>query len=452
MTVITRCLAILLICLMACGLALAEDQAAPSAADITVVVEGLAACPKGTPQASCRHAALADALRRAVEKAVGVMVQSGTRTKNFMLTEDTIRTTSEGYVRDYHIMNEGMDADNTYRIKIEAHVAPGKPEQTVARICRQLKEELNPSFRIAIEGPAGKILASELAAYGLKVSTKKADITISGRVAVTPEGEKYGDYVMYASGAYTQLSVTEAKSSLVIPSVDVELSQPVGGDSGEQSDRKATYTICEMWVQRNIPIIAQALLEPGKPVDVKPALKSGISPAAIQLTPSANLIPSDGPRLPIKPDDLAALAGKLKQAVDTNPEFSTKPVEIAVARFKGIGISDAASVEDVLEDLSTALVKTGVFRLVERTQLDKVLLELKIENSGLVDSATARQLGKLAGVSAVLVGSISDRKDCVVINTRLINTETGLVSTAESIVIDKETEPQPVILRAGPGS
>ncbi len=147
---------------------------------------------------------------------------------------------------------------------------------------------------------------------------------------------------------------------------------------------------------------------------------------------------------------LSELAEKLRVAVVETSEFAARPIEVAVARFKPIGLRDASAVEDVVEDLSTALVKTGAFELVERSQLDKVLQELRIQHSGLIDSATAKKLGKLVGAKAVLVGSISDRSDRIVVNARLINTESGRVRIAESVVVDKGIKPEPVILRAGP--
>ncbi len=420
-------------------------------ADVAVVAEGFAACPNEAQKASCRQAALADALRRAVEKGVGVLVISDTRTKNYLLASDAVRTSSDGFVRDYRILDEGLDS-GAYRVKIEAQVAPGSPNQVLAAACLRLRDEKDPVFQVSIEGPAGRAMSNLLAAQGLKVGGKKPTISISGDVKMTPAGEKIGSFVTYASSAYTQLYVSQAKSGLVLASVDITLPQPVPGKNDEESAQSAVNKVCALWIERNIPIIVSALLDPGRPVDTKleePQVGIGETPSAAETTPS--LIPSDGPRLPIKPEDISALARKLQDAVNSKPEFASKPVGIAVSRFKGIGISDAASVEDLLEDLSTALVKTGVFQLVERTELDEVLRELKIQNSGLVDSATARKLGKLVGARAVLVGSISDRKDCIVINARLIDTETGLVSIAESIVIDKDIEPEPVILRAGPG-
>ncbi len=447
MTVATRALIICLIVL--CASAFAAEAVAPS--DVKVTAEGFAACPSGADKSSCRHAALADALRRAVENAVGVTVEGQTRIKNFMSAEDTVRMSSEGFVRDYAIVGEGL-ADGMYRVKIDAVVAPGKPADSLKRACTKLRDGPNPKFGVEIEGLAGTKISNELAALGLTVTTKKPSIIIKGSVSTSPAGERFGEMIFYAYGGSTEFSVVESKSGMVIPSVDVTLAQPIPGDSNDESKSGAVRAVCSQWIERNIPIIASALLDPGEPVDI-PA-DTHISSEAIEFTsdPSAsNLIPSVGERLILKAEDISALAAKLKTAVDASQEFGTKPVDIAVSRFKGIGISNPASVEDVLEDLGTALVKTGVFRLVERTQLDQVLRELKIQSSALVDSATAKKLGKLVGARAVLVGSISDRKDCVVINARLINTETGLVGIAESIVIDKETEPKPRILRAGPG-
>ena len=154
-------------------------------------------------------------------------------------------------------------------------------------------------------------------------------------------------------------------------------------------------------------------------------------------------------RLAIKPEALSQLAEKLKSSAVEKSEFASMPVDIAIAKFKVIDSEDQAAADDVLEDLSTALAKTGTFELVERSQLDKVLQELRIQNSGLIDSATAMKLGKLVGAKAVLIGSISDRGDCIVINARLINTESGRVLIAESVVMDKDVEREPTVLHAG---
>ena len=429
----------------------AADRA--PARDITVTAEGFAACPADASKSSCRQAALADALRRAVENAVGVFVEADTRTKNYRTAQDVVRTTAEGFVRDYRILDEGIE-DGAYRVKIEARVAPGPPEQSLKRICRRLREEVNPSFSISVDGAAGRAISNRLSALGLAVTTKKGTISVRGSVNAEPVGEVIPNTKVYSAGASADLSVIESRSGTVLPSVAVSIPQHIPAVTQEQSNRMAVEAACGLWVERNMPLIAAGLLEPGRPVETPSGAEIASSAPVVSEIMTASLpqvivIPSDNRRIIFEPDALAPLAKKLKDAVAAKPDFISTPAEVAIARFAGIGISDPAAVEDVLEDLSTALVKTGVFQLVERSRLDDVLRELRIQNSGLVDSSTAKKLGRLVGAKAVLVGSISDRKDCYVINARLINTETGIVGIAESIVIDKA--PEPVILRAGPG-
>jgi hypothetical protein len=381
--------------------AMGQEQASVGQ-DIVVTVDGMAACPAGQPSASARHAALADALRRAVEKAVGVRVEGDTRTKNYALTRDTIRTTSEGFVRDYSILEEGA-ANGMYRVKIQATVAPGKPEKSLQDLCKQLRSEINPAFVITVTNPAGRTLSNAVAALGLRVVTAKTSksIIISGKVMADPLGEAVSGSKIYSANAAANLSVKDAASGTIIPSVGVSLPQPVVGVSRSQANGKAADAACRLWIERNIPIIATSLLDPGKPVDLKAGSDSasygaaGSGSTAPSESSPVTVVPSRG-SLEIGPDAMNALASKLKTSVEKSV-FAPAPVSVAIAGFKGIGTSDKASVEAALEDLSTALVKTGVFQLVERSELDKVLRELRIQNSGLIDSSTARKLGKLVG-------------------------------------------------------
>jgi curli biogenesis system outer membrane secretion channel CsgG len=57
----------------------------------------------------------------------------------------------------------------------------------------------------------------------------------------------------------------------------------------------------------------------------------------------------------------------------------------------------------LVEELTTKLVTDGKVTVAERSQLDKVMRELKLQSSGAVSDASAKQLGQLLGVDAVLV-------------------------------------------------
>ncbi|MFH0948673.1 MAG: CsgG/HfaB family protein [Elusimicrobiota bacterium] len=57
--------------------------------------------------------------------------------------------------------------------------------------------------------------------------------------------------------------------------------------------------------------------------------------------------------------------------------------------------------------LLTELGKSDKFILVERAKLDKVMEEQKLQTTGMIDSNTVAQMGKILGLDAIVVGSIS---------------------------------------------
>lgn len=85
-----------------------------------VVVEGVGAIEKNN-YAKARDEALWDAQRKAVEKGIGVFLNSETIVKNSKLIQDNIYTQSNGFVSNYKILTEKKD-EFLYYIKIEAEV------------------------------------------------------------------------------------------------------------------------------------------------------------------------------------------------------------------------------------------------------------------------------------------------------------------------------------------
>lgn len=63
--------------------------------------------------------------------------------------------------------------------------------------------------------------------------------------------------------------------------------------------------------------------------------------------------------------------------------------------------------EAAADELTTQLVKTAGFRVIERQQLDAILAEQSDGMSGIIDPATAARVGKVAGVQLVVAGSIT---------------------------------------------
>lgn len=60
------------------------------------------------------------------------------------------------------------------------------------------------------------------------------------------------------------------------------------------------------------------------------------------------------------------------------------------------------------DSMTTALFKTGRFRMVERQHLDKVLAEQNLGESGRLDPTTAARIGKILGVQLMVIGTVTN--------------------------------------------
>jgi len=77
------------------------------------------------------------------------------------------------------------------------------------------------------------------------------------------------------------------------------------------------------------------------------------------------------------------------------------------------------------EMVMTALIQGGKFIVMERVQLEKVLKEHSLSQSGVIDTESAIEVGKLAGLEAVILGSVSQLKTSIEADARLIEVKTG---------------------------
>jgi len=80
-------------------------------------------------------------------------------------------------------------------------------------------------------------------------------------------------------------------------------------------------------------------------------------------------------------------------------EFS-KLKRVAVSRFEGAGGSAAA------DFLSHSLLGSGA-DVVERSRLEAVLDEQRLSSGGALDPSTARRVGRILGVDAIFIGSVT---------------------------------------------
>ncbi len=90
----------------------------------TVTAEGVAAIQGGARDIA-RDTALEDAQKRAVEQAIGILIDSQTQVENYQLISDKILSQTKGYIKRYNITSETADS-GLLRVRINAEVALGQ--------------------------------------------------------------------------------------------------------------------------------------------------------------------------------------------------------------------------------------------------------------------------------------------------------------------------------------
>lgn len=75
--------------------------------------------------------------------------------------------------------------------------------------------------------------------------------------------------------------------------------------------------------------------------------------------------------------------------------------------------------------LTTDLVGAGNAKIVERTQLQAVMDELKLGHSAVADKDTSSKLGKLLGAEYLVLGSYFSLAGTLRVDARLVRVETG---------------------------
>jgi len=103
---------------------------------------------------------------------------------------------------------------------------------------------------------------------------------------------------------------------------------------------------------------------------------------------------------------------------------------VAVLPFENKGASKDLG-EIILDKMITVLVNQERFKVMERAQLAKILEEQSLGSSGVIDAATAAQIGKGIGVDAIIIGSVAATvSGAIGIDTRVIDTESAAIIVA----------------------
>lgn len=118
--------------------------------------------------------------------------------------------------------------------------------------------------------------------------------------------------------------------------------------------------------------------------------------------------------------------------------------KVAVLPFPYHDGRDSQGSTIVSERLITKIVKRNKLEVIERSLIEKVLRELKLQATGAIDQDSAKELGKILGVEAIVSGTLIDLGEGQVeVNSRLIRTETGQIIVAASGELEKVWKDEP---------
>jgi len=114
-------------------------------------------------------------------------------------------------------------------------------------------------------------------------------------------------------------------------------------------------------------------------------------------------------------------------------EFKKTKVAIIDFQIQGNQYENSDMGAIVAEWLITALVKDGRFDVVERRLLKKVLGEQQLVMTGVVNEASASELGKLLGVKIIISGTVMSFQNVLEVNARIIDVTSASIITAENV-------------------
>jgi hypothetical protein len=89
----------------------------------------------------------------------------------------------------------------------------------------------------------------------------------------------------------------------------------------------------------------------------------------------------------------------------------------------------------VREIISSTLVNTGKYNIVERSMLDKIMKEQQFSNSDAVDDSQATELGRLTGASKVILSVVTLAGGRNMLSIKVIDVKTATVDQQKTKVV-----------------
>lgn len=115
-----------------------------------VVSSGIGAIVSGDV-AHARDDAVEDALRKALEQVMGMMIESETLVENYQVLEDNIFSKTQGYIQNYEVIQEKKRDEMLYEVTVKAAVKVSNLQDDLAGITTLMRRKNMPRMMMMIE-------------------------------------------------------------------------------------------------------------------------------------------------------------------------------------------------------------------------------------------------------------------------------------------------------------
>ena len=192
----------------------------------TVSAEGVAAVQQNAVDIA-RDAAIEDAQKRAVEQAIGIMIDSQTQVENYQLISDRILSQIKGYITRYNVTGETRDG-TLLRVRITAEVSLGKLNDDLSAIGVLMGQMHKPRTMIMI---AEQNVGQDVNAWWLEPHAGQADLSVvetSFMDKFTEKGFSFIDHQTAAkdiqvTAAYRVQNLSAAQARTLANQADAEV-------------------------------------------------------------------------------------------------------------------------------------------------------------------------------------------------------------------------------------
>ena len=128
----------------------------------------------------------------------------------------------------------------------------------------------------------------------------------------------------------------------------------------------------------------------------------------------------------------------VSQLIDYSSIQIAKGTVASLMPFSPEKPATSSNAEYFTEQMNFSLAKNKIFRIVERKDMQKILDELKLQGTGIVDDRSATAAGKLMGARMIITGKVYLSQNNYEIFLKLLRVETGEVLAVNKLKIDRK--------------